>query len=72
MYSITIYPETNRIWTLDICFETYSDAKDYLIEDGYVEENRWFKRSSNGWYGDSKAIINKMKIYKPAPQKVKL
>jgi hypothetical protein len=64
MYSITIYTEENTVWNLDLCFKSYSDAKGYLIDNGYIEDNRWFLRHSNGWYGNTKAIINKLKIYK--------
>lgn len=66
MFTITVYNEQNRTWTPSILFTNYGDAKQYLVGQGYREENRWFHRPTNGWYGTTKAIINPMQVYNPA------
>lgn len=63
IYVITVYTPEHKTFNLDVGFTTYSDAKSYLIDEGYVESNRWFKRKSNGWYRDSKAIITRLSVY---------
>ena len=55
---ITFENEQNQEWDCSYFFDTPEEAKEYLKEQGYEqEEDRFFYNRDNGWCEYIKAII---------------
>lgn len=63
MFDITFEDEFNRQWSSEFVFYTYDDAKSYLLDRGFTENNRLFERGSYNWSKGLKAYISPLKIY---------
>lgn len=63
MFTITFENEVHQQWSCEYVFNSFEDAKDYLINHGYVVKNRLFERHNYNWNKFTKAYIEQRKIY---------
>lgn len=63
VFTITFENEIYKQWSCDVVFEKFENAKNYLIEQGFIERNRLFYRENHNWNGYTKAYISPMKIW---------
>jgi hypothetical protein len=64
MFGITFENEVYKQWTSDYIFEDFKEAKNYLLEQGFIESKRLFERKDYNWSKYVKAYIAPKKIYK--------
>ena len=64
MYTITYETKIYKQWESEYVFNSFAEAKDYLLENGFIEKNRIYERINYGWSKYLKAYINLKKIYK--------
>lgn len=61
MFEVVYVSRAHSRWTDDFIFNTYEDAKGYLLEKG-------FKKAANGflsdWFSTPQAFILPKKVYK--------
>lgn len=58
MFIIIYDDQVGNRWNCEYVFENFDDAKNFLIENGFVENNRIFIRENYNWITYQKAIIN--------------
>ena len=58
MFIITYDDQVGNRWNCEYVFENFGDAKNFLIENGFIENNRIFVRENYNWITYQKAIIN--------------
>lgn len=63
MFIITFEDELHRQWSTDFVFTKFNEAKEYLLEKGFIEKNRLFVRENCGWVLYEKAYITPLKVY---------
>ena len=63
MFEILYQDEIGKRWTSDYLFETLSDAKEYLKNKGFTENNRIFERENYNWSTYTKALITHKDIF---------
>ncbi len=63
MFAITYVDEIHSQWNDEYLFNKFEDAKQYLIDKGFIENNRVFEREELSWITYRKAYINPMKLY---------
>jgi ribosomal protein L22 len=64
MFEIIFENETHAQWSSDFVFEDFDEAKDYLLDQGFLEKNRIFERKDYNWCKYLKAYITPKKAYK--------
>lgn len=64
MFTITYEDEIYRHWSCEFIFEDFNEAKQFLLEKGFIEKNRIFERRNYNWCKYLKAYISPLKIYK--------
>ncbi len=63
MFAITYVDKVHSRWNDEYLFNKFEDAKQYLIDKGFIENNRVFEKEEFPWITYRKAYINPMKIY---------
>ena len=64
MFVIMFENEVHKQWSCEYIFNELSDAKKYLINQGFLEKNRLFIRENYRWSKYVKAYIAPRKLYK--------
>lgn len=63
MFTITFENEIYTRWSPQLVFTSLEDAKEYLTEQGFIEQARLFERKDYKWSKYLKAYINPVKVY---------
>lgn len=63
MFTITFENEIYTRWSPQLVFTSLEDAKEYLTEQGFIEQARLFERKDYEWSKYLKAYINPVKVY---------
>lgn len=63
MFEVTFEDELHRQWSSEFIFYNVEDAKEYLLDKGFIEKNRIFERKHYNWSVFLKAYISPKKIY---------
>jgi hypothetical protein len=63
LFTITYEDEVYKRWNSDYVFEDLEDVKDYLKDQGFIENNRIFQRKDYNWSNYVKAYIKPLTVY---------
>lgn len=64
MYTITFENQTHNQWTSKYIFESYHDARAYLISHGFNPKSGLFIRGKYNWSSFTKAYITPREVWK--------
>lgn len=73
MFGIYWMNQHDKDWTDEVLYDTYDEAKEELIKQGYSLKNGWYRREAIGWEGNTRALVtrfktNNIKSYIPASE----
>lgn len=63
VFEVTFEDEVHRQWSCEFIFSNFNDAKNYLLNKGFIEKNRLFYRENYKWSLYLKAYITPKKVY---------